>query len=80
MMASSTDKRRRIQALRNRLNAKPQQSIINNLYNPNKHAKKISEAWQFINDRIAEIEAIERRNNSQIKYEVDKAFEMAKYF
>ena len=41
---------------------------------------KLSEAWSFVNDRIAEIEAIEKRNNMQIKYEVDKAFEMAKYF
>ena len=32
-----------------------------------------------MNERLKDIEALERRNKSQIKYEVDKAFEMAKY-
>ena len=32
-----------------------------------------------MNERLKDLDALEKRNKSQIKYEVDKAFEMAKY-
>ena len=35
--------------------------------------------WRIVNERLKDIDALEKRNKSRIKYEVDKAFEMAKY-
>ena len=35
--------------------------------------------WRIVNERLKDIDALEKRNKSQIKYEVDKAFEIAKY-
>ena len=40
---------------------------------------RLAAGWKIVNERLKDIEALERRNKSQIKYEVDKAFEMAKY-
>ena len=43
------------------------------------HQASVTHGWKIIQERLQEIEALEARNRSQIKYEVDKAFEMAKY-
>lgn len=40
---------------------------------------RLSAGWKIVNERLKDIKAIEERNKSQIKYEVDKAFEMTKY-
>ena len=42
-------------------------------------AKQLAAGWRIVNERLKDIEQLERRNHSRIKYEVDKAFEMAKY-
>ena len=43
------------------------------------NAQKLAAGWRIVNERLKDIEQLEKRNKSQIKYEVDKAFEMAKY-
>ena len=44
-----------------------------------KDSQKLAAGWRIVNERLKDIEALEKKNKSQIKYEVDKAFEMAKY-
>jgi hypothetical protein len=44
-----------------------------------KNAEKLAAGWRIVNERLKDIEMLEKRNKSQIKYEVEKAFEMTKY-
>ena len=45
----------------------------------NGNSDQMSAGWRMVNERLKDLQALEDRNKSQIKYEVEKAFEMTKY-
>ena len=42
-------------------------------------SQQLAAGWRIVNERLKDLEQLEKRNKSQVKYEVEKAFEMAKY-
>ena len=42
-------------------------------------ADQLATGWRHLNKRLKDLEQVEKRTKSQVKFEVDKAFEMVKY-
>ena len=42
-------------------------------------SQQLAAGWRIVNERLKDLQQLEKRNKSQVKYEVEKAFEMAKY-
>ena len=65
--------------LRKNIKESKKKKLVKNEIPGDPSEKKLAAGWRIVNERLQDLKALEQRNKSQIKYEVDKAFEMSKY-
>ena len=63
---------------RTKTGIKKNKGIANTAGNKTEASKQLAAGWKIVNERLKDLEQLEKRNKSKLKFEVDKAFEMAK--